>query len=170
MKNTIKPNTLYRFAPLLAFMVTFSACNQSQQATNSAASNTDNSSAPSAQNNVSHQNAREDIMEAWGAASKEMGAMIKDPASFNADNFRAAAQKLDQDAWVHFPAGSEGGESKPEIWQNPTAFQEEINKYKHAVAALNTAAQSATSAADVQAQFGEVGASCKSCHEQFREK
>lgn len=159
----MKIGNAYRFAPVLAAAIALSACNQSQQTANPADGAANTAVA-------AHQDAREDIMHDWGAASKEMNAMLKDPSSFNADNFRAAAKKLDQDAWVHFPAGSEGGDAKPKIWQNPTAWQQEIDKYKQAVAALNTAAQSATSAADVQAQFNDVGASCKSCHQQFREK
>ena len=157
------PGNVWRFAPILACAVALGACNQSQQAANPA-DNTANSTA------TAHHDAREDIMHDWAAATKAMKGMLSDSANFNADDFRAAAKKLDQDAWAHFPAGSEGGDAKPEIWQNPTAWQQEIDKYQQAVAALNTAAQTATSPADVQAQFDNVSASCKSCHQQFREK
>ena len=54
------------------------------------------------------------------------------------------------------------------IWDKPDQFQAEVNKYKTAVTSLNAAAQTATSVDSIKAPFGEVGASCKSCHTAFR--
>lgn len=116
-----------------------------------------------------HKDAREDIMKSWGKASKAMGAMVKNPSTFNASTFKAEADKLNQDPWGHFGAGTEGGESKATVWSDNATFQQEIDKYKKVSSALITAAGTATSVDGVKAQFGDVGASCKSCHEKFKE-
>lgn len=116
-----------------------------------------------------HKDAREDIMKSWGKASKAMGGMVKNPSTFNAGTFKAEADKLNQDPWGHFGAGTEGGESKPTVWSDSATFQQEIDKFKKASSALITAAGTATSVDGVKAQFGDVGASCKSCHDKFKE-
>lgn len=94
--------------------------------------------------------------------------MIKDPTKFDAAEFKAAAAKLDQDVWVHFPADAKGGESKDTVWSDAAGFQAQIDKYKTAASALNAAAATATSADMVKTQQADVGASCKSCHEKFK--
>lgn len=114
------------------------------------------------------QKEREKTMKEWGNANKTMGGMIKDPTTFKADEFKAAAAKLDQDPWAKFTADSKHGRSKDEVWSKADEYKAEIEKYKTAVAALNAAAQTATSVDAVKEQFGAVGATCKSCHEGFR--
>lgn len=108
------------------------------------------------------------MMKEWGNANKTMGSMIKDPSTFNADAFRAEAKKLEGDAWSHFGQGTKYDRAKAEIWTDTAGFQAEVDKYKNAVTALNTVASTATSADAVKGAFGEVGASCKSCHDKFR--
>ena len=115
-----------------------------------------------------HKKAREKIMKEWGKANKLMGSMIKDPTKFDAAEFKAAAAKLDQDVWVHFPADAKGGESKDTVWSDAAGFQAQIDKYKTAASALNAAAATATSADMVKTQQADVGASCKSGHEKFK--
>lgn len=115
-----------------------------------------------------HQDAREDIMKQFGRASKALRAMTEDPSKFNVDELKQHVQTLSQEPWGHFPETAKGGESKDEIWTNPTEFQAQIDKYKSAVTALNTAVSSATSIDSVKAQIADVGASCKSCHTQFK--
>lgn len=115
-----------------------------------------------------HQDAREDIMKQYSRASKALRGMTEDPSKFNADELKQHAQTLSQDPWGHFPETAKGGESKDEIWTNPAEFQAQIDKYKSAVTALNTAVVSATSIDAVKTQIADVGASCKSCHTQFK--
>lgn len=140
-------------------------------ADNTATATTTNTATAAAASNMTpeqHKDAREDIMKSWKTANKTMGGMVKDPAIFNAATFKDAAAKLNQDPWVHFSADAKGGDAKDEIWSDAAGFQAEIDKYKQAVTALNTAAGTATTADGVKAQFGEVGSSCKSCHDKFK--
>ncbi|WP_019519492.1 c-type cytochrome [Faucicola boevrei] len=115
-----------------------------------------------------HQDAREDIMKQYSRASKALRGMTEDPSKFNADELKQHAQTLSQDPWVHFPATAKGGEAKDDVWTNPEEFQAQIDKYKSAVTVLNTAVVSATSIDAVKTQIADVGASCKSCHTQFK--
>lgn len=112
---------------------------------------------------------REKIMKEWGGAMKAMGGMIKDPSTFKADAFKAEASKLDNsDVWTHFAEGTKTKGTKDEIWSKATDFQAEVDKYKKAVIALNTATATATNVDAVKGAFGDVGASCKSCHQSYR--
>jgi cytochrome c556 len=80
--------------------------------------------------------------------------------------FNAHAQTLDVERY--WPAGSEGGDSSPKIWEDKAGFQAEVDKYKAA-----SAAAVATPPQDVEAlraSFGAIGASCDSCHEGYRLK
>ena len=71
-----------------------------------------------------------------------------------------------------FPAGS-GPESgaktraKAEIWSKPQDFEAAQKLFAEQAKKLNTAAAGGDVAA-VRAQFGEVGKSCKNCHDTFR--
>lgn len=116
-----------------------------------------------------HQDAREDIMKQYGRTSKALRGMTEDPAKFNADELKKHVETLKQDPWGHFQDTAKGGDAKEEIWINPAEFQAQVDKYKTAVSALETAAANATSIDAVKAQIGDVGASCKSCHEKFKE-
>nr|WP_315040740.1 cytochrome c [uncultured Moraxella sp.] len=116
-----------------------------------------------------HQDAREDIMKQYGRTSKALRGMTEDPAKFNADELKKHVETLKQDPWGHFPDTAQGGDAKEEVWTNPAEFQAQVDKYKTAVSALETAAANATSIDAVKAQIGDVGASCKSCHEKFKE-
>ena len=115
--------------------------------------------------------AREDIMKGWGDAMGIMGGMIKEPDTFDAAMFKEQATFLADDAdspWSHFADKNAVGGAAEAVWSDGDGFQAEIDKFKQATAELNSAAQNATSAADVQPAFGDVGASCKSCHTEYR--
>lgn len=114
-----------------------------------------------------HMDAREDIMQSWGKSSKAIRGMVENPASFNADELKTLAQQYSQDPWVHFPDTAKG-DSKPEIWSDNAKFQQEIDKFKKAVSDFQAVTATATSIDSVKEQFGQVGASCKSCHDSFK--
>lgn len=115
-----------------------------------------------------HKKAREKIMKEWKHTNQTIGAMVKDPSKFDAAQVKAEAAKLNQNPWVHYPETAKGGEAKEEIWTDAAGFQQQIDKFKAAATALNTATGTATNVDGIKAQFGEVGASCKSCHEKYK--
>ena len=116
-----------------------------------------------------HKKARERIMKEWKKTSQTIGAMVKDPSKFDAAQVKAAAEKLNQNPWVHYPETAKGGEAKDEIWRDAAGFQQQIDKFKTAASALNAAAATATSVDGIKTQFGDLGASCKSCHDKYKQ-
>ena len=70
-----------------------------------------------------------------------------------------------------FPAGTgpELGKTgaKPEIWQQPKDFAAKLKAFQLAAASLNKAAQGGN-AAETTAAYGELGKTCKACHDTYR--
>tara|TARA_B100000524_G_scaffold63783_1_gene29480 strand:+ start:399 stop:869 length:471 start_codon:yes stop_codon:yes gene_type:complete len=117
--------------------------------------------------------ARQDIMKDYGDAMGIIGDMVKAPDTFDAAVFKEQASFLAEDAanpWSHFENQEAMGNATEAVWSNADGFSAEADNFQKVTAELNAAAQSATSVEDVQAAFGEVGASCKSCHTEFRAK
>ena len=88
-------------------------------------------------------------------------------ASENAD-IVAAMSKL---PWAAFGEGTDKGETraKPEIWQESAKYKEAADNMQAAVMKLNTAAKAGNIDA-LKAAFGPAAASCKTCHDSFRQK
>ncbi|WP_201610136.1 cytochrome c [Psychrobacter submarinus] len=117
--------------------------------------------------------ARQDIMKDYGDAMGIIGDMVKAPDTFDAAVFKEQASFLAEDAanpWSHFENQEAMGNATEAVWSNADGFSAEADNFQKVTAELNAAAQSATSVEDVQPAFGEVGASCKSCHTEFRAK
>ncbi|WP_373698601.1 cytochrome c [Neisseria dentiae] len=119
--------------------------------------------------------ARQQYMKEWRGLNKKMGDILKksDAQSFPAKEFAALAAQLNETAgepWKHYGAGSNGSgsDAKAAVWENPQAFQTAIKRFNDAAAALNQAAQRGDYAA-VKASFGQVGQSCKACHQDFKD-
>lgn len=115
---------------------------------------------------------RERLMKSYKKSIGTMAKMVKGETAYDAAAFQAAADSLAEDAekpWVHYTAESanEKSEAKPEVWSKPDEFKKEIDKFTAAAAALKVAAASGKPD-DVKKPFGDVGQSCKSCHDTFR--
>ena len=117
--------------------------------------------------------ARQDSMKSWGDAMGIMGDMAEAPDTFDAEIFKEQAAFLAKDSaspWSHFENQEAMGNATEAVWSNADGFSAEADNFQKVTAELNAAAQSATSVEDVQPAFGEVGASCKSCHTDFKVK
>lgn len=117
--------------------------------------------------------ARQDTMKSWGDAMGIMGDMAEAPDTFDAAVFKEQASFLAEDAanpWSHFENQEAMGNATEAVWSNADGFSAEADNFQKVTAELNAAAQSATSVEDVQPALGEVGASCKSCHTDFKVK
>ncbi|MDO4226279.1 cytochrome c [Neisseria sp.] len=115
---------------------------------------------------------REKLMESFKKDAGTMGKMVKGETPYDAAAFQAAADNLAANAdkpWVHYTpeSANEESEAKPEVWSKPDEFKQAIEKFTAAAAALKTAAASGK-LDDVKKPFGDVGQSCKSCHDTFR--
>jgi len=77
---------------------------------------------------------------------------------------------VDQYKWYPAGSGPKAGvktRAKAEIWSKPQDFEAAQKLFAEQAKKLHTAAAGGNVAA-VKAQFGEVGKSCKNCHDNFR--
>lgn len=116
---------------------------------------------------------RERLMKAYKKDFGLIGKMVKGETPYDAAALQAAADSLDANAgkpWVHYTpeSANEKSEAKAEVWSKPDEFKKEIDKFTAATAALKTAAAAGNLDA-VKKPVGDVGQSCKSCHDAFRE-
>nr|WP_066080579.1 cytochrome c [Bergeriella denitrificans] len=100
-----------------------------------------------------------------------MGKMVKGEETYEVEKFKQAAAvfaEASQKPFGFFESDPQGnGEALPAIWENPDKFKAEEQQFYAAVEKLNAAAQGAN-LESIKAAYGEVGASCKSCHDAFR--
>ena len=73
--------------------------------------------------------------------------------------------------YTAFGEGTDLGntKAKPEIWKEMPKFKEAAETMQNAVAKLNAAAKGGNMD-QVKAAVGDVGKSCKACHDNYREK
>lgn len=103
-----------------------------------------------------------------------LGPVVKGERPYNAEEVAANVAIVEQMVklpYVAFIAGSDKGDTraKPEIWSNEAKFKAAADTTQKAVAALSVAAK-AGSLDQVKVAFGEVGKSCKGCHDDFRKE
>lgn len=105
-----------------------------------------------------------------------MGKMVKGEEPYDVEKFKTAAAAFSEESkkpFEHFerdPAvdgKSQDGDALPAIWEKTAEFKADEDKFQAAVAELNTQAQSGNLEA-IKVAYGNVGASCKTCHQSFR--
>ncbi len=107
--------------------------------------------------------------------SKIKAQVIDESVPFNKEQMVAAANAIaavaNSGMGALFPPGSDKGDTKlkAEFFQNPEEVGTVARNFNTAANNLASAAQTGDKAALATA-FGEVGKTCKSCHEKFRAK
>jgi cytochrome c556 len=116
---------------------------------------------------------RHEGMERIGKSFKAAGRTLKS-ASPEIAVIRSSAATIARLAALTptwFPAGTgpDVGKTgaKPEIWQKPADFVAKDKALQQAAIAFDAAARSGNMAA-VQARFGDLGKTCKACHDSYR--
>ena len=71
--------------------------------------------------------------------------------------------------WAAFGPGTEGGKAKDEVWKEPAKFKEASEKLTAATVKLAAAARTGN-LDTLKAAFGDTAATCKACHDNFRQK
>ena len=100
-----------------------------------------------------------------------MGKMVKGEETYDVEKFKthaaafAANAKKPFEFFQNAPQGN--GDALPNIWEKPPEYQAEQDKFLAAVANLNAKAQTGN-LEEIKVAYGEVGASCKSCHDTYR--
>ncbi len=101
-----------------------------------------------------------------------MQPVVRGQAPYDAAQIKANVDILKTLAalpWAGFGPGTEGGDAKPEVWSNAADFKDKQQRLIDNVGKLSAAADSGD-LAKVRAAFGDVGASCKACHDVYRKK
>ena len=101
-----------------------------------------------------------------------MGKMVKGDETYDVEKFKAAAATFSENSrkpFEHFASDPQGnGDALPAIWEKPAEFDAEREKFLAAVDDLNAKAQTGN-LEEIKVAYGNVGASCKSCHDAFRQ-
>ena len=102
-----------------------------------------------------------------------IGAMASGRAPFDAAaaaanaEIVAAMSKLPYAGFVEGTSGTDKGTPKANVWTERAKFDEDAKKLQDEVAKLAVVAKSGN-LDQVKAAFGNAAASCKSCHDHFR--
>lgn len=113
-------------------------------------------------------------MKARGALVGELAPIARGQQPFDAAKVLATLEEMSKnaetDVSVLWPAGSEAGDhtSSPKVWEDPSAFEAAVDKYKSDVDAAVAA-----NPQDIDAfrpLFGAITSNCGACHEDFRVK
>ena len=102
---------------------------------------------------------------------KRVADMASGRADFDAkvaETSAARAAELIKMPWVGFGPGTEGGKAKPAIWKEQDKFKAAAARSEEEVAKVAAAAKTGDLAA-IKASIGAAGASCKACHDMYRE-
>lgn len=115
---------------------------------------------------------REAAMTLLGSHFGRMAPVAKKEAPYDKEAIRANVAILNTLAtlpWAGFGEGTEGGDAKDKIWQDREGFKQAEDKFHAGMKKLTSAADAGDFDA-FRVAFGEVGKSCKSCHDAYREK
>lgn len=117
---------------------------------------------------------RQGVMRIMNWNLAPMGAMVKGDKPFDKAIFARNAARMEAVSTMPlegFIPGSDKGETKatPEIWTKNDNFKGAMEKMQKEVAKLAQVSKASDEAA-MKTQFGEVGKTCKGCHDDFRKK
>jgi cytochrome c556 len=116
---------------------------------------------------------RHEGMEAIGKATKTINREVRGGSPDLTLVRLSAGQiaKLSRQASHWFPRGTgpELGKTgaKPEIWKDPKDFTAKLAAFQRSAQALNAAAAGSDVSA-IKARFGDMGGTCKACHDTYR--
>jgi cytochrome c556 len=117
---------------------------------------------------------RMELMKGIAAQMKTVARMIKGERAFDAEKAVSAARTIADHAEripEKFPENSIKGmsEATPAIWENWDEFVAITDELKTKADALSAAAEAAPDAAAIRPEFKQLGGTCMSCHEDFRD-
>ncbi len=115
---------------------------------------------------------RQSAMFMMSQHAARLGAMAQGKMPWDAAAASANAETLAMLAklpWPAFMPGTDKGDTraKPDVWSDSVKFNANAQQLGEETARLAAAAKSGDQAA-MKAAFGEVGRTCKGCHDQFR--
>jgi cytochrome c556 len=115
---------------------------------------------------------RHDGMDAIGDSFKAIHrALAGTPDVVTVHTNAAKIAQLSKQASGWFPAGTGPDvaktRAKPDVWQSPEDFASKLRNFQSAAGAFDAAARGNDVAA-MNARFGDLGDTCKACHDKYR--
>ncbi len=113
---------------------------------------------------------RQEVMSAIGGTMGAIGKILKQEVERQADiaPLAVALNELATTAQNIFPEGSNGGAALDEIWQEPDEFNDRLTAFLEATRTFRKAAKSGDMA-QIAPAIGQVGRTCRGCHQNYRE-
>lgn len=115
---------------------------------------------------------RQSVMFIQGQHMGRLGAMANGRIPYDATVAVANADVLHEMAklpWPAFAPGTEGGKSRPAVWQEHAKFNELGERLVAETGKLAVAAKAGDLDA-LKSAIGAVGETCKACHDSFRRR
>jgi cytochrome c556 len=115
-----------------------------------------------------HEN-MEQIGKAFKIAGRELKAGAPNLAAVRSSAATIAGFAPRVPSWFPPGTGPDVGKTmaKPEVWQKPADFASKTKAFQGAALAFNAAARAGDMAA-INARFGDLGKTCKACHDGYR--
>ena len=98
--------------------------------------------------------------------------VVRGQQPYNPDQMKAdvaIVEMMSKLPWSAFGQGTEGGGARPAVWSDNAKFKQAQERLHGDIAKLVAAAQSGD-LAQLRTAYGAVGASCKACHDNFRNR
>lgn len=124
-----------------------------------------------AQEALDYIEARKSIMKFIGGNMRTLGGMQQGQIEFNPNYIKSTGNAIASMAKVYpllFPVGTETG-GKTEVRQSAFDDPSGFRKIAAVLVAAGKELQQATSPEELQAAFGKVSGTCRSCHSQYRQ-
>jgi cytochrome c556 len=115
---------------------------------------------------------RQSALSLMGSHFGRMSPVVKGQAPYDAAQIKAnvdVLKTLSALPWAAFGPGTEGGDARPEVWSDAAGFKQKQQALQDNIVKLSAAAD-AGDFDKLRAAFGDVGASCKACHDAYRKK
>ena len=116
---------------------------------------------------------RQSALSMLGTHMSRLQPVLKGQVAFDAAAVKAnvaVIQTLSTLPWTAFATGTQGSSAaKPDIWSDAPGFKAAQQKFEATVVQLSAAADSGD-LNKLRSAAGDVGASCKACHDSYRAK
>lgn len=115
---------------------------------------------------------RQSALKLMGAYSQALADVVRGNTPYNPAQVKqdvAVFQMLSGLPWQAFGPGTEGGNARPDVWQDPAKFAEAAQNLQTNMQAL-AAAASTEDMAQLRSAFGNTANSCRACHDSFRQR
>ncbi|GAA5236346.1 cytochrome c [Verticiella sediminum] len=115
---------------------------------------------------------RQAALRLMGAHFNGLAPVMRGRATFDAAAVQqevAVLRTLATLPWRGFADGAEGGNAQPAVWKDSARFEAALKNFQQSMGRLSQVAGEGDFDT-IRAAYGDVAASCKACHQDFRQR